>query len=319
MPRSRLRRWWQTVVVAAVTSAAAHASAQTAAPPSALPDPPSAVPTPAPPSAPPTPSIENERPPLGLFPTPEDALMDPRMSRSWGAAPARAFVSTTVDVGFVYVRPRVALGYGKPFTSWFGIEANPIAQTTELAAYAGLRLEIPYFTVRAGPRVFRAFTHTYLARQTSYTRLELETGSGQPAHAVTYEAEVDLAIPAGPGDIIGRGSISYMTGVPDGDDVFDETLHVIVQPPWVWRGRLGYAFRFGAYRQHSLGIIAEALDVPKRDDSLSVRAGPIVRFVLSRRVELRGSFVFPIISPDTLGIISGDFAELGVRYRWASE
>jgi hypothetical protein len=87
----------------------------------------------------------------------------------------------------------------------------------------------------------------------------------------------------------------------------------------VWRARLGYSFRFGAYGQHSIGLIGEFLDVPKRDDSRTFRAGPLIRFVLSRRVELRGSFVVPFLSPDTIGLVGGDFAELGVRYRWASE
>ena len=46
-------------------------------------------------------------PPLGVLPTPADALIDPKMARSWAVLPARPFVSTTVDFGFVYVRPRV--------------------------------------------------------------------------------------------------------------------------------------------------------------------------------------------------------------------
>lgn len=263
--------------------------------------------------------IDADKPPLGVFPTGDDALMDPRMARSWAVAPARTFVSTTVDVGFVYLRPRVALGYGKPFTSWVGIEANPIVTSEELAVYGGARLELPFFDLRVGPRFFRAFNHTYLDNQASYTRLELETSNGPQATAITYEAEMDLSIPVGPGNIVGRGSVSYVTGVPGGQDVFEETLHVIVRPPWVLRGRLGYAFRFGAYKQHSIGLIAEALDVPMRGDAVTVRAGPLVRFVLSRRVELRGSFVLPLVSPDTIGIIGGDFAELGVRYRWATE
>jgi hypothetical protein len=258
-------------------------------------------------------------PPLGIFPTPPDALMDPRMARSWGALPARTFVSTTIDVGFVYARPRLAVGYGRPFTSWIGVEANPIVTSSVLAGYAGVRLELPYVGLRVGPRYSFPFSHSYLADETHYTRLELETGNGTRATAVTYEAELDLAIPVGPGDIVGRGSVSYVTGVPDGENVFEETLHVIVRPPWVWRGRLGYAFRFGAYKQHSLGLIAEVLDVPRRDDSITLRVGPIVRFVLSRRVELRASFVVPVVSPDSIGIIGGDFAELGVRYRWATE
>jgi len=292
------------VTAIAVVGAARQAPAQTE--PVAPVPPPGLVPS-------------DTQPPLGFLPTPEDALMDPRMARSWGAAPARMFLSSTVDVGFVYARPRVAAGYGKPFTSWAGIEANPIVTSSALAVYGGVRLELPYVDLRFGPRYFSAFNHTYLDNLPSYTRLELETSNGTQARAITYEAELNLSIPAGPGDIVGRGSISYVTGVPDGQNVFEETLHVVVRPPWVWRGRLGYALRLGAYKQHSIGLIAEVLDVPKRDDSITVRAGPLVRFVLSRRVELRASFVLPVVSPDTIGIIGGDFAELGVRYRWATE
>ncbi len=272
-----------------------------------------------PPVTTPATSPDPDRPPLGVFPTSEDALMDPRMARSWGVAPAREFVSTTIDVGFIYLRPRVALGYGKPFTSWVGIEANPIVTSAELAVYGGVRIELPFVSLRFGPRFARAFDHSYLPDQPTYTRLQLETNYGSAAMATTYEGEVDLSIPLGPGDVIGRGSISYVTGVPSGDELFEETLHVIVKPPWVWRGRFGYAFRFGAYRQHSIGLVGEFLDVPMRDDSITFRAGPLIRFVLSRRVELRGSFVVPFISPDTIGLVGGDFAELGVRYRWASE
>jgi hypothetical protein len=269
--------------------------------------------------SPPVALAREERPPLAVLPTRDDALVDPLMSRSWGAEPERWFVSSTVDVGFVYFRPRAALGYGKPFTSWVGIEANPLVTSAQLAVYGGVRIELPFFAIRAGPRFFRAFDHTYLDDQPSFTRLELETNNGATATATTYETELDMSIPVGQGNIVGRGSLSYVTGVPDGQDVFEETLHVIVRPPWVWRGRLGYAFRFGAYEQHSIGLIGEVLDVPMRGDGITVRAGPIIRFVLSRRVELRGSFVVPLVSPDSIGIVGGDFAELGVRYRWASE
>src|SRR4029077_4185867 len=127
------------------------------------------------------PGIEGDKPPLGLLPAPEDALMDPPMARSWATLPARTFVSTTVDLGFVYLRPRAALGWGKPFTSWVGIEANPIVTSGQLAVYGGFRLELPFFNLRVGPRLFRAFDHTYLSDQTSFTRLQLETSNGPSA------------------------------------------------------------------------------------------------------------------------------------------
>jgi hypothetical protein len=259
------------------------------------------------------------KPPLALLPTPEDALMDPRMARSWGTLPPRQFVATTVDVGFVYLRPRLSLGYGRPFTQWIGVDANPIAQQNGLGAYAGLRLEIPHLDFRIGPRYFASFSHTYLPPQSSYSRLDLESNAGSPSRTLTFEAELDLNFDLGPGRLLLRGSASYVSGVPDGFYAFEETLHIIVDPPLVWRTRLAYAFTFGSRKQHGIGAAVDLLDVPKRDDSRTVRIGPIVRLALSRRVDVRGSFIFTVTSPDRIGLAGGDFTELGIRYRWASE
>lgn len=259
------------------------------------------------------------KPPLGIFPTPEDALIDPKMARSWGTLPPRYFVSTTFDVGFVYARPRLSLGYGRPFTEWIGFDANPIAETNGLGAYAGLRIELPHVNLRLGPRYFSSFEHTYLQTKPSYSRLDLETTSGKPSHTLTYEAELDITFKLGPGLVLLRGSASYVTGVPQGESAFEETLHIIVDPPLVWRARLGYAFTFGSHDQHSIGPAIDFLDVPKREDSRTIRVGPLLRLALSRRVEVRGSFIFTVVSPDRIGLPGGDFTELGVRYRWASE
>jgi hypothetical protein len=245
--------------------------------------------------------------------------MDPRMARSWGTAPPRYFIATALDVGFIYVRPRVSIGYGRPFTKWIGIDANPVVSSAGIGAYGGLRFALPFGDLRIGPRYFYAFNHTDLAVKDSYERIELETSSGENAKTLTYEAELDFSIPLGPGSVVARGSVSYVTGISDDRAVFEETLRLIVRPPLVWRARGGYAFRFGAYHQHSIGIVADVLNVPKRDDSLTLRLGPVMRFVLSRRVELRGSFVVTLVSPDNIGLVGGDFTELGVRYRWASE
>lgn len=259
------------------------------------------------------------KPPLALLPTPEDALIDPRMARSWATLPPRAFAATTVDIGFVYLRPRLSLGYGRPFTEWIGVDANPIATQNGLGAYAGLRLELPHLDFRLGPRYFASFNHTYLPRQDSYSRLDLESNSGDPSRTLTYEAELDLNFDLGPGRLLLRGSASYVSGVPEGYNAFEETLHIIVEPPLVWRARLAYAYTFGARKQHGIGAAIDLLDVPKRDDSRTIRIGPVLRLALSRRVDVRGSFIFSVISPDRIGLAGGDFTELGIRYRWASE
>lgn len=94
---------------------------------------------------------------------------------------------------------------------------------------------------------------------------------------------------------------------------------MIVAPPLVWRARTGYSLRMGPRGQHSAGLVTEILDVPKRDDSRTVRAGPVLRIGLSRHLEVRGSFVLTVMSPDTIGLVGGDFTELGVRWRTATE
>lgn len=261
----------------------------------------------------------DSEPPLGVLPTPEDALIDPKMARSWAVLPARPFIATTVDFGFVYVRPRVSFGYGRPFTEWIGVDANVLAQRSGLGAYGGLRIEIPYLDFRIGPRFFSSFEHTYLEPRRSYDRIELERVVSTLARTLTWEAELDLSAPLGPGRVLLRGSASYVTGVPDGQYVFEETLHIIAAPPLVWRTRLAYTFTFGARKQHSFGPAVDFLDVPERDDSRTVRVGPILRMQLSRRVDVRGSFIVTVLSPDRIGLVGGDFTELGLRYRWASE
>lgn len=258
-------------------------------------------------------------PPLSLLPTPIDALIDPKMARSWGTLPARAFTATTVDFGVVYVRPRASFGYGRPFTQWVGVDVNALAQTSGLGAYGGFRLEIPHLDWRIGPRFFRPFSRTYLPPQASYERIELEREIDEPGQTLTWESELDLNFDLGPGRLLLRGSASYVTGVPEGRFVFEEALHIIVDPPLVWRTRIAYAFAFGSRGQHSIGPAVDFLDVPKRDDSKTVRVGPILRLALSRRVEVRGSFIVTVVSPDHIGLVGGDFTELGLRYRWASE
>jgi hypothetical protein len=252
----------------------------------------------------------------GLTP---DALVDLEMRRSWNEGETRAFVAGTLDVGWTYIRPRASFGYGKPFGTWVGVDVNPIISGNGLGAYGGLRVALPRFDLRVGPRYFASFNRNYLNPQTSYNRVDLDSTLGNPARVITYEAEAEASLPVGPGDIVALGSLSYVTGVPAGQLVFEETLRVIVAPPLVWRARGGYVVRFGSSRQHSVGIVADVLDVPKREDSLTVRAGPVIRIVLSRRVEVRGTFIPTLFSPDAIGLVGGDFTELGFRYRWATE
>lgn len=256
----------------------------------------------------------------GMLPQPlPDPWMDLELRRSWNDLPPRLFIATTVDVGWVYLRPRLSVGYGKPHTSWAGLDVNPTITGNALGVYGGLRLALPRLNWRGGARYNFSLYRAYLDAAESFDRTDFDLTTNAKAKYTTLETEVEWSLPLGPGDLLGLASLSYVTGVPDGQFVFEETLRVMVDPPWVWRVRGGYALRFGTRSQHSAGVVIDALAVPGRDDSLTVRAGPVVRIVLSRRVEVRGSFVVTVASPDSLGLAGSDFTEIGVRYRWASE
>ncbi|RYE88649.1 MAG: hypothetical protein EOO75_13055 [Myxococcales bacterium] len=74
--------------------------------------------------------------------------------------------------------------------------------------------------------------------------------------------------------------------------------------------------RVGVEGKLSVGIVAEVLGSGERDPIF--RAGIIASAVLSNHLEVLGSFVPPIVSPDTRTTAGGDFGQLGLRYRWAS-
>jgi hypothetical protein len=249
---------------------------------------------------------------------PEPPLKVPvRHPGYWARGEARPFVASTIDVGYLYLRPRLTLGYGKPFALWAGMDVNPIALATGVGAYAGLRLQIPWFDLRAGARGFYAFQHTLLPQQPSYTSVDLNQTTGRASEYVTLETELSGGIPAGPGSILLVLTASAVEGVPAGYDVYEETLRVITDPPAIYRARTGYALRFGSEGSARVGLVGEVLDLPRRGEVV-YRAGLVGSFAIDDHLEALGLLVLPVYSPDSIGIAGGDYAELGLRYRWAS-
>jgi hypothetical protein len=236
----------------------------------------------------------------------------------WEGGKNRWFVSTADDIGYLYARPRVSFGYGRPFWKWIGIDANPQGSNRFLGAYAGLRATLPFLDFRLGARYVWAFQQYYLQPADSYHRIDFESQALTRSKYTTLEAELTGSIPLGPGSLLGIASGSYITGVPDGVYVYDEVLRVVAKPPYEWRLRGGYAVRLGTEGKISVGIVADVLGMPGRTSGTVFRAGLIAGAALSNHIEVIGSFVPPILSPDTIGVAGGDFAQLGVRYRWAT-
>ena len=271
------------------------------------------------------PTVEGADAPITRAPAKQDGAeadeANPESDRHatgfWSRAPARAFAAVAIDAGYIYGRPRLSLGYGKPFAQWVGIDINPIASNRFLGGYAGLRAEIPFVDFRVGGRYTWAFQQAYLAPNAHYHRLDFESQDFPRSTYTSLEAEVTGVVPLGPGSFVAVASWSMLSGVPAGLYVYDESLRVIVNPPHVWRARLGYTFRFGTEGKIRVGPVVDVLGVPGRGEHI-FRAGIIASAVLSDHIEVLGSFVPPVLSPDSIGIAGGDFGQLGVRYRWAS-
>jgi hypothetical protein len=240
----------------------------------------------------------------------------------WRQQPARWFGALEFDTGFLYVRPRFALGYGKPHARWLGLEMNPIFSEEGLAGYAGLRAVLPHLSLRAGGRYWYTFYRSFLEPRDSYTVEQIELRAGPRSRFFTWEAELAVSLPLGPGVALSELAGSYVTGVDEGYYVYEETLRVVADPPWVWGARAGYlwpAARATADREATLqvGPVLELVGVPRRG-TLVLRAGGLVRITLSGDLEARGTFVPAVATPDALGARGGDAFLLGIRYRWAS-
>jgi hypothetical protein len=247
--------------------------------------------------------------------------MAPKMpmvhSGYWERGDARLFASSTIDLGYLYLRPRLSLGYGRPFTLWTGVDMNPIVTSTGIGAWGGLRVQTPWFDIRVGARPFYSFQYNYLVRQAEYSTINLDTNTGMNSKYVTLEAELSGGIPAGPGSILLVLTASSVQGAPSGMDVYEETLRVITEPPEIFRARTGYALRLGAEGAAKVGVVGEVLELPRRHDQVW-RAGVVASFAIDDHLEALGLLVLPVASPDSIGIAGGDFGELGLRYRWAT-
>ncbi len=229
----------------------------------------------------------------------------------------RSFVAGSIDMGFLYLRPRFSFGYGTPFGRWVGVDLNPIASTIGLGAYGGVRLALPQVNLRVGARYYSAFQRSYLTPSTIYTRIDIEDQSGDPSHYLSVEGELSGDLPAGPGKFTAEVAATAVLLVPEGFYVFEETLRTVVAPPWVGRARVGYRFVFGPEGSLQVGPVFEVVWVPGRD-YVALRAGLTVRLPLWKSLELRATLVPPISSRDRLGTHGGDTFLLGIRWRWAS-
>lgn len=236
---------------------------------------------------------------------------------TWADGQDRLFVASLVDVGFLFLRPRFHFGWGRPHYQWLGIEANPILSNSDLGAYAGIRGAVPYGDLRVGARWRHAFRRSFLDPQDSFDHLDVSTRAGPVSQYISFEAQLTVGVPVGPGSLLLEATGTLIHGVPEDKWVFEDTIRVVAAPPLVWGVEVGYIFKAGPQERGRLGPVVELVSIPGRD-AIIVRAGIVASMKLWKGLQLRGKFVPVLSSPDALGFSGGDSFLVGVRYQWAT-
>lgn len=298
-----------------VVLVASTAHADEPGPPAVLPDPPPKTSTTS--AEVPAPAAAEDTPPTepAVEPPP-----DPGVNTAWYAGPPRWFVSALADLGVVYFRPRFAVGWGRPHSDWVGLETNPIISTDTLGVSGGLRIadDDLGLELRVGGRYMMALGRTYLARQEEYQRQDIELRVGNTASYAAFETELSGAWGIGGGvDVFGEAAVTYVVGVDDGFNVYEEVIKAVIEPPWIMRVRTGWTFEVGFDGALKLGPVVELVEIPARE-ALILRAGVVARLKLYDDLEVRVTIAPALGSPDDLGSRGGDSFILGVRYRWAT-
>jgi hypothetical protein len=243
--------------------------------------------------------------------------------RPWMEQPTRWHIGTEVDAGVIFLDPRVLIGYGKPHEYWFGLDLAPTVGLSAAGGFGGLRFEHPLVEIRAGARYVFSFNDTFLPAQEAYDRDEVELREGPRAQYWALESRIKLEIPAGPGKIRSELGGVAILGVEEDRHVFyqglnaHDALDAVVDPPFAALFRLGYQKVFGEKLPTKLALVGDALLLPGRGEVIW-RAGLLLRMELSYRFELRANFVLAVDSPDELGLDAAEFADIALRWEWAT-
>jgi hypothetical protein len=239
------------------------------------------------------------------------------VARYWELGRTRPFLAGSAEAGFPYLRPRFAAGYGRPFWSWLGVEAYPLLSLGGVGQYFGGAAALPGFTLRGGARYFFPFERALLLPRDGYARTDLDLGEGPRADYLAYEAEATATAPLFSGSIFGVLTGYRVTRVPNGYYVFEESLRVVMEPPYVWRARLGYLLALSENGAIRVGAAGEVIGLPGRE-AFVVRAGLLGSVSISAELDVQVALIPVLASPDNLGLAGGDFGQLGIRYRFAT-
>jgi hypothetical protein len=231
----------------------------------------------------------------------------------WDQGKARLFLSGGFDIG-TSEHTELAVGYGKPFHQWGGLQAEGWLGTDFAAAAVRLRASLRAVDLAAALRSTRTWKIMPLPdvdRQES-----LPTGGG-----FTYRT-LDLSgsggIPTPGGFAIWQVQAVRFLDPAGGAQIYEQMLRLACKPPWCATAQAGWLLRI---RQGALlaGPRAEwAFQTGRSGKTPLIRVGPLVSWRVWSHVQLQGAFLYPISDPDRLSVTAKATGFLVLSYRVAT-
>jgi hypothetical protein len=234
-----------------------------------------------------------------------------------GSGPYRPFAAANFELGVLYFRPVLQLGWGKPHYEWFGVESYSSPGLGGGREYVGLHGVYSAIDVRVGARYEHPRQQNFLLPKSAYDREDLEAEGLGRSRYVAGETEISTGFDALGGNFIGVITGYMLFGVPKNRYVVEESLKVVAKPRYLWRARIGYLYHLGWLGSMRIGVAAETIHLVSRQDLL-VRVGPLVGVALTHHLEANAAIMIVAKSPDALGLEGADIGQIGLRYRWAT-
>lgn len=234
----------------------------------------------------------------------------------WQSDESSFFAASASDLGIIYTRPHLTLGWGAPFWQFVGVDGYLLATNTFAAAYVGWRASLPFVDVQLGARWNYPYARGFLPKKERYTQDDLDFDDDDRRSTIrVIELEVTPLAPL-------FGGVAFVElhpiwfDTPDDTLLYEEVIRAIVAPPFAMRARLGYVYGFGPGGRVKLGGMLEYLVLPNRPENI-LRVGPLVLVGATDRIEGLFTWTYPLSTPDDLGGYESSYGFLGLRYRWA--
>jgi hypothetical protein len=243
---------------------------------------------------------QQERPPSKLPPS------------YWADGDTRPFVGVRTELG-PYGAIEASSGYGRPHWMWVGVEAFALLTPDWTASGVGLRANLLAADLKLRARKSWSFSKGRAPFAPHHTKEDF-TSARPLAEYTGLEADLASVLPTPGGYALLEAIYFRQVDAPAGLETLESYHHVVMRDA-LFLSRLGWAAALGQSGWLKLGVLSDVVATFGR--GTTVRAGPLALVQLNDHLDLIGTLIWPVRSPDDLGF-AGTFGTIRLRWSWAS-